>query len=212
MNITKKVKLIRKLAKEVEGEIEDNTNYFMMHNRKYYLKKGKLYTSTHYIKPIGSITMKGDIEMHKRSKRTKTHKVKNTSSLNASGLNNSGIRSSNNMSRRININKNKNKNKNANKNKNSMGESPEPEESTTVTNLSRNTVMHETEEPEIPPAPVDEEEIPVSEEPKEESVEESVEESSSSNSGSSNMSEEHTNDEPTIEGSEPSEEKPTEEV
>jgi hypothetical protein len=170
MNITKKIKVLRKLVKEIEGEVEDNTNYFMMHNRKYYVKKGKLYTSTQYGKPIGSITMKGDIEMHKRHKRSKTHKVSSNLTTNMNS------RSSNNLSRRINLNKNKNKKSIEESPEESHEESPEesqePDESTTVTNLSRNTVMHETEEPELPTAPVNEQEneetpdeLPESEEP-----------------------------------------------
>jgi hypothetical protein len=165
MNITKKVKLIQKLAKEVGGEIEDNTNYFLMHNRKYYLKKGKLYTSTQYGKPVGNITMKGDIELSKRSKRTKSRKI--------SGVNNTGSRTSNNLSRRINLNKNKN-----NKNKNTVTP-PEEEDSTSVTDLKSENVMHETEqESELPPAPINEQETVSrpSEEASEEVEEPSMEE------------------------------------
>ena len=176
MNITKKVRMIRKLAKEVEGEVEDN--YFLMHSRKYYLKRGKIYTTNHYTKPVGNITNQGEIEIHKKHRKSKSLKVvniKNSNNLGSKTSNNSGNK---NMSRRINLNKNKNMNS--------------TEEPTSVTNLNRNTVMHETEEPEVQEtespivknvepveSSVEEEplESSVEEEPLESSVEEPVEES-----------------------------------
>lgn len=92
MSLTKKIKMIRKLAKEIEGEADDN--YFSIHNRKYYLKKGKLFTSSHYDKSVGNITMKGNIILNKKHKSRKSVNTYNKT-----------------LSRRINLNKNKNQNR-----------------------------------------------------------------------------------------------------
>ncbi len=183
MNITKKVRMIRKLAKEVEGEVEDN--YFLIHSRKYYLKKGKIYTSNHYTKPVGSITNQGEIEMHKKHKKSKSRKVILANRPSNNSSNNSSTRSSNNSSTRSNSgNKNMSRRININKNKNG-------EETPTVTNLNMKTVLHESNKEE----PVMEESIPeekpleetapaeeqITEEPVvEESTEEPVQEESSS--------------------------------
>jgi hypothetical protein len=130
MHNTRKLRLIQKLAKEVEKEVEDNKNYFLMHSRKYYLKEGKLYTSSSSTKSVGRITMKGNIELHKHSK-TKSYK------------------SSNNSSRRnINLNKkNKTNNGSTTRSMNKSSEeisSPEENVSSTVTGLNRNTVLYES--------------------------------------------------------------------
>jgi hypothetical protein len=156
MNITKKVKIIRKLAKELEGEVEDN--YFLMHSRKYYLKRGKIYTSNLYTKSVGSIN-NGEIELHKSHKKSKSRKVINVKpSINK------------NMSRRININKNKNipipDNNSVTKEEPTIVTNEE--EPTIVTNLNRSTVMHETNEPTHEPEEPTVEESPT--EPVEESM------------------------------------------
>ena len=92
MSLTKKIKMIRKLAKEIESEADDN--YFSIHNRKYYLKKGKLFTSSHYDNSVGNITMKGNIILNKKHKSRKSVNTYNKT-----------------LSRRINLNKNKNQNR-----------------------------------------------------------------------------------------------------
>lgn len=92
MSLTKKIKMIRKIAKEIESEADDN--YFSIHNRKYYLKKGKIFTSSHYNKPVGNITMKGNIVLNKKHKSRKYVNTYNKT-----------------LSRRLNLNKNKNQNR-----------------------------------------------------------------------------------------------------
>ena len=111
MNISKKIKTLKKITSDLEHEM--NSHYFSMHSHKYYVKSGVLYSSPSYEKRVGHITTKGNIELHKKHKRSKRVKSSNSgSNLGSNSGTNSGMKSSNNrnMSRRINLNKNKNKN------------------------------------------------------------------------------------------------------
>ncbi len=87
MKLTKKIREVSKLIKEVETEIETLQNYFIMNNKKYYLKKGNLYESNDSIVSIGQIDRKGRISIFEGKTRKKTFILKNNSKRNNDELN-----------------------------------------------------------------------------------------------------------------------------
>lgn len=77
MKLTKKIREASKLIKEVEQEIETLQNYFIMNNKKYFLKKGNLYESNESNVSIGQIDRKGRISLFEGKTRKKTLVLKN---------------------------------------------------------------------------------------------------------------------------------------
>jgi hypothetical protein len=78
MSLTRKIKLIKKLVNDLEKELDEN--YFEMHNRKYYLKKGKLFSTSDDSKSVGHITNNGSIVMKTKSKTKSNIKKTNNKS------------------------------------------------------------------------------------------------------------------------------------
>jgi hypothetical protein len=89
MKLTKKIREASNLIKEIEQEIETMQNYFIMNNKKYYVKKSNLYDSNDSTISIGQIDRKGRISIFEGKTRKKTFVLKNKSKkLNENEINN----------------------------------------------------------------------------------------------------------------------------
>jgi hypothetical protein len=77
MKLTKKIREASKLIKEVEQEIETLQNYFIMNNKKYFLKKGNLYESNDSSISIGQIDRKGRVSIFEGKTKKKSFIIKN---------------------------------------------------------------------------------------------------------------------------------------
>jgi hypothetical protein len=87
MKLTKKIRDVSKLIKEVEEEIETLQNYFIMNNKKYYVKKGHLFESNESSVSVGQIDRKGRIIIFEGKTKKKTFVLNQTKKNNTDNNN-----------------------------------------------------------------------------------------------------------------------------
>jgi hypothetical protein len=114
MKLTKKIREASKLIKEVEQEIDSMQNYFIMDNKKYYLKKGHLYESNDSTSSIGQIDRKGRIILFEGKTKKKSFVLNNKTKKNNNENNNENNSENNNENNNENNSENNNINSNIN--------------------------------------------------------------------------------------------------